>query len=328
MPLGTFRNPAARDGAGSPAGRLHRAGKPLLLAAALAVLALLSTRVRAQESDVVTDSITQAIFAAADTLVAVGWALAIPLAILELAGAGIAKLRGKKTETIPPYSFATRGAWFLFIFASLSVDLFSSLPNAVILGAESLASSMTGLGNFSPLLIMKEGFLLYLHYSEVTLLHGLISLFNGSGILTMAAHQITGLAVFFAYTLVALATYFLLIQSALTVAVGPIFTALGASRWTAGYFDRYYSYIVFLTVKTILLALVLKAGELLTEWFGATFSVLGEMPFAAFNASALPAWAALTALAFALGALTPGPLANKLVSGGFRFAETFLRGED
>ena len=280
MPFGTDRNPGPRDLPGPPAFRLRRPGKLLLLAAAVTVFTFLSPLLRAQESDLVTDFITQAILEASATLVSVGWALGIPLAILELAGAGINRLRGKKTETIPPYFFATRSAWFIFLFASLAAGPYNSFANGILGGAQSLVREMTGLSGFTPIVIFKNGFVLYLQYSEITFIHGLGSFFTGTGVATMFGHQLTGLAIFFAYALVALATYFLLLQSALTVALAPIFTAMGASRWSAPYFDRYVSYLIFLTVKTILLAIVLKAGELLTQWFGTTFSVLGELPFA------------------------------------------------
>jgi type IV secretion system protein TrbL len=300
--------------------------------AALGALALLPARVAEAQVpvvDVVTDLLKSAATAGAADLQPIALGMAFALATIELAVFALSFRDERLTLAFPLRGIAIRLLWWSWTMLILTAYSSSSRQNSfahlIIEGGEELATHVSGIDGFAPHAVLAQGWSVTLEFADVLLRLGL----RGFGLFTsnLGAFSILALdllIVLASYYMVALALYFLVFQALLTLAIGPLFVAFGASRWTARLHDSYLTFALFIAIKIILFALVLRVGDDVTETLLALVAALGALEPAAVLDSPIPLTLTLASLAYALGAVLIGPVASRLTAGTLEIATAVL----
>ncbi len=251
-----------------------------------------------------------------------GLSMAISLAVLELVAASFKWMRGDRPRfDVSGYHLMIRFAWWSLVFTA--IVLTANNPSQVLLeGAEEIANGITGLDGFNPTNIVAQGHFLFGEYVIHILDDGILGSLLFSHVSPLVLSALSAFVIVICYYVVALTVYLLLFQATLTLALHPLFWAFGASRWTAPLFDAYVSFLLFLSFKTLLIALLIKAGDGITFWIIQLIDSVDAT--SVLFATDAPIKAVVAALGYAVGAMSAGAIASRL-AGRLSLASTLLR---
>ena len=133
---------------------------------------------------------------------------------------------------------------------------------------------------------------------------GLNVLFNGVQVFLVF---FTGALLFFSFVLIAVRMVLITVEAIVVVALGSLFVAFAASRFSAPFADAYFVYAFAVGIKVLLLNMVVAVGMSLASGWVASLEEMTLFEFA------LPLQIAAAALTFAaLAWYLPGVAANRL----------------
>ena len=182
-------------------------------------------------------------------------------------------------------------------------------PEVILGGAQHIFEEITGVPGLDPSAVFDQGLQLYRLQMDRFLSLGFKALLLLTDH-TVGAYALSAIAHLVAYLVIAIAFFFLLVQGTVALVLAPIAAAFGAARWTIGLAESYASFLLWWSLKLIILAVILTIGNEVAVFTQTIILIASPQASLQFQ---VPWEAALISVAYAAAALLiPGQLAQKL----------------